>query len=83
MKTNDESRDATAADLVVCAADVVIDEKPQRASEASYRRGIHHGLALAGGLGDIRLLAERIDLCHGCTQRFIEFLRTRPGEAVV
>jgi hypothetical protein len=34
------------------------------------------------GSGDIRLLAERIDLCHGCTQRFIEFLRTRPGEAV-
>jgi hypothetical protein len=33
------------------------------------------------GVGDIRLIAEKVDLCGGCTQRFIEFLRTRPGAA--
>jgi hypothetical protein len=34
------------------------------------------------GSGDIRLIVERIDLCSGCSTRFIEFLRTRPGQAL-
>jgi hypothetical protein len=52
MKTSDRSRDATAADLTISAADIKIDEKTQRIAESAYRRGIHHGLALAGGLVD-------------------------------
>jgi hypothetical protein len=52
MKTSDRSRDATAADLTICAADLVIAEKLQRIAESCYRRGVHHGLALAGRLVD-------------------------------
>jgi hypothetical protein len=36
-------RDATLADLA-------IDPEPQRQYEGAYRRGVHHGLALAGDL---------------------------------
>jgi hypothetical protein len=34
------------------------------------------------GSGDIRLVVEKIDLCAGCATRFIEFLRTRPGQTM-
>jgi hypothetical protein len=52
VKSNDRPRDATAADIK-------IDENRQRASEASYRRGVHHGLALAGRLVDQSLLLRQ------------------------
>ena len=73
MKTNDQSRDATAADLVVCAADIKIDEKLQRACESAYRRGIHHGLALAGGLVDESLSLRQ-------AQRFLTRAENLAGE---
>ena len=33
-------------------------------------------------IGDIRPLAEKIDLCGECANRFIEFIRTRPGQTM-
>jgi fructose-specific phosphotransferase system component IIB len=49
---NASERDATAANLIISAADIRLDERSLRASESAYRRGVHHGLALAGSLVD-------------------------------
>jgi uncharacterized protein (DUF924 family) len=68
-----QRRAATAADLVVCAADIVIDEGRQRASESAYRRGIHHGLALAGNLVDQSLSIRQ-------AQRFLTKTENLAGE---
>ena len=72
MKTGDRPRDATAVDLI-CAADVDVGGTSARASEASYRRGVHHGLALAG-----RLVDESLSIRQA--QRFLTKAENLAGE---